>query len=193
MLWGGSFRNRPFHLRVILVHKAIASTIMNEIVNKVASSGLITIDLEELFPEGERVVFDIKDHLWQGLALKEKDFREFIKSNDWEQYRGKIVAITCTADAIVPNWAYMLIASKMEGIASKIVFGSLETAETIIFRDLIQQLPVEEYRDKRLVIKGCTNKPVPTSAYVDLVTKLQPVAKSIMFGEPCSTVPVFKR
>lgn len=166
---------------------------MEEIINKVASSGLITIDLEEIYPSAERVIFDIKEHLWQGLALREKDFREFVKQNDWEVYRDKYVAITCSADAIVPNWAYMLVASKMEGIASKIVFGTLEVLETVVFRDLIETLPIEDYRDKRLVIKGCSNKPVPTSAYVDLVTKLQPVAKSIMFGEPCSTVPVFKR
>jgi len=194
MLRGGSYRNRPVSFGCNFgASKSNCRNTMNEIVNKVASSGLITIDLEELYPAGERVVFDIKDHLWQGLALKEKDFREFIKSNDWEQYRDKIVAITCSADAIVPNWAYMLVASKLIGIASKIIFGSPETVETIIFRDMIQQLPLEAYRDKRLVIKGCSNKPVPPSAYVELVTRLQPVAKSIMFGEPCSTVPVFKR
>ncbi len=166
---------------------------MEEIVNKIAASGLITIDMEEIYPSAERAIFDIKEHLWQGLALKEKDFREFVKQNDWEIYRNKYVAITCSADAIVPNWAYMLVASKMEGIASKVVFGSSEVLEIIVFRELIDSLPTEDYRDKRLVIKGCSNKPVPSSAYVDLVTKLQPVAKSIMFGEPCSTVPVFKR
>ncbi len=166
---------------------------MSEIVNKVAASGLVTIDLEEIYPSAERAIFDIKDHLWQGLALREKDFREFVKENNWEAYQDKYVAITCSADAIVPNWAYMLVASKLEGIASKIVFGSSEILETIIFRELIDALPSEDYRDKRLVIKGCSDKPVPSSAYVDLVTKFQPVAKSIMFGEPCSTVPVFKR
>jgi len=166
---------------------------MEEIVNKVAASGLVTIDLEEIYPTGERVSFDIANHLWQGLALREKDFREFIKENNWEAYRDKYVAICCSVDAIVPNWAYMLIASKLEGVAKAVVFGGLELLEFTIFNRLIDQLPIEDYRDKRLVIKGCSNKPVPSSAYVDLVTKLQPVAKSIMFGEQCSTVPVFKR
>jgi len=166
---------------------------MSEIVNKVAASGLVTIDLEDIYPNAERAIFDIKDHLWQGLALREKDFREFVKENNWEDYRDKYVAITCSVDAIVPNWAFMLVASKLEGIASKVVFGTKEVLETIVFRELIDSLPLEQYRDKRLIVKGCSNKPVPSSAYVDLVTKLQPVAKSIMFGEPCSTVPVFKR
>lgn len=166
---------------------------MEQIVNKVAASGLVTIDLEEIYPGGERIVFDIANHLWQGLALREKDFRDFIKENNWEFYHDKYVAICCSTDAIVPNWAYMLIASKLEGVAKMVVFGGLELLESTIFNRLIEQLPQEDYRDKRLVIKGCSDKPVPSSAYVDLVTKLQPVAKSIMFGEPCSTVPVFKR
>ena len=166
---------------------------MSEIINKVASSGLVTIDLEEIFPEGDRVVLDIKDQLWQGLALKEKDFREWIKTNDWEMFRDKFVAVTCSADAIVPNWAYMLVASKLEGIAKRFFFGGPEMLENILFSELISSLNTEDYRDKRLIIKGCSDRPVPTSAYVELVSKLQPVAKSIMFGEPCSTVPVFKK
>lgn len=166
---------------------------MSDIINKVATSGLVTIDLEELFPAGERMVLDIKDQLWQGLALREKDFREWIKTNDWEKYRGANVAILCSVDAIVPNWAYMLIASRLEGITKRTFFGNLEVLENILFTELIASLNPEDYRDKRLVIKGCSDKPVPTSAYVELINKLQPVAKSIMFGEPCSTVPVFKR
>ncbi len=166
---------------------------MDEIVNKVAQSGLVTIDLEEIFPSGDRVVIDIKDQLWQGLALREKDFREFIKTNDWEVYRDKYVAIICSVDAIVPLWAFMLVASKLEGVAKRFVLGDVQTLDIIIFTDLIQSLSQEEYRDKRVIIKGCSDKPVPKSAYVELVAKIQPVAKSVMFGEPCSTVPVFKR
>jgi len=166
---------------------------MDEIINKVASSGLVTVDLEEMYPQGERVVLDIKDQLWQGLALKEKDFREWIKTNDWSVYQNKLVAVTCSVDAIIPNWAFMLVASKLEGVAKRVVFGNAEMLEIILFSELISTINPEDYRDKRLVIKGCSDRPVPTSAYVELVNKLQPVAKSIMFGEPCSTVPVFKR
>ena len=166
---------------------------MEEIVNKVAQSGLITIDLEEMYPEGKRASFDIADQLWQGIALREKDFREFIKTNDWEKYRGAFVAVHCSVDAILPHWAYMLVASRLEGIAAKVVQGNLEMLEQVLFSEMISQLDVEPYRDRRLVIKGCSKRHVPVSAYVDLVNKLQPVAKSILFGEPCSTVPVFKR
>lgn len=166
---------------------------MSEIINKVAASGLVTINLEEHFPEGERVVLDIKDQLWQGLALKEKDFREWIKTNDWESFRDKYVAVFCSVDAIIPTWAYMLVASKLEGVAKRFYFGTPEILENILFSELIHSFDPELYRDKRIIIKGCSDRPVPLSAYVELVNKLQPVAKSIMFGEPCSTVPVFKR
>jgi hypothetical protein len=166
---------------------------MSEIINKVAASGLVTIDLESMYPAGQRSVIDIREQLWMELALKEKDFREWIKTNDWERYRGHFVAVTCSNDAIIPNWAYMLVASALSGVARKVVFGSVDQLETAIFSELIAALPGEEYADKRLVIKGCSDLPVPVSAYVEIVAKLQPVAKSIMFGEPCSTVPVFKR
>lgn len=166
---------------------------MEEIINKVASSGLVTIDLEEMIPQGDRVLLDIKDQLWQGLALREKDFREWIKTNDWSVYQNKLVAVTCTVDAIIPNWAFMLVASSLVGIAKRAVFGNLEVLENILFIELIATINAEDYRDKRIVIKGCSDQPVPTAAYLELVNKLQPVAKNIMFGEPCSTVPVFKR
>jgi hypothetical protein len=166
---------------------------MSEIINKVAASGLITIDLELIYPEGKRSLLDIKDKLWMELALKEKDFREWIKTNDWEKYRDHYVAVTCSNEAIIPNWAFMLVASSLSGVAKKVVFGSLERLEEVVFSGIIDNMNPEEYRDKRLVIKGCSDKPVPVSAYVELVNKLQPVAKSIMFGEPCSTVPVYKR
>ncbi len=166
---------------------------MDEIVNKVAASGLITLDLEELYPKNPRSVFDIANHLWQGLALREKEFRSFVKENDWNQYRNHWVAITCSADAIIPSWAFMLIASQLESITAGYAFATPQELENLIFRQVIEQLNADEYKDQRIIIKGCSNLPVPTSAYVDIIHKLQPVAKSIMFGEACSTVPVYKR
>jgi len=164
----------------------------DEIINKVANSGLITIDLEEFYPKGERVLFDIKPLLFHELILKEKDFREFIKQHDWSQYKDKLVAITCTADAIIPTWAYMLVSIALEPYAKKIVFGNLETLEAIIFNEALLAIVYEDYKDKRVVIKGCSNLPVSTNAYVELVRGLRPFAKSIMYGEPCSTVPLYK-
>ena len=164
----------------------------NEIVNKVAESGLITIDLEDFYPEGERVLFDIKPWLFEELILKEKDFREHIKNHDWAQYENKFVAISCSADAIIPTWAYMLVASALSS-AKKIVFGDLQKLEEEIFHDIFQKMNPEDYRDQRIVIKGCSNKEVPASAYVEFTNLLRPVVKSIMYGEACSTVPVFKR
>lgn len=163
-----------------------------EIINKVANSGLITIDLEELYPKGERVLFDIKPLLFHELILKEKDFREFIKEHSWSQYKDKLVAITCTADAIIPTWAYMLVSIALEPFAKKIVFGDLETLEAIAFNEALLSIVYEDYKDKRVVIKGCSNLPVCTNAYVELVRGLKPFAKSIMYGEPCSTVPLYK-
>lgn len=163
-----------------------------EIINKVANSGLITIDLEEIYPKGDRILFDLKPLLFQELILKEKDFREFVKQHDWQQYQDKLVAIYCTADAIVPTWAYMLVSIALEPFASKIVFGNLETLEAIVFQEALRTFVYEDYKDKRIVIKGCSNLPVSTNAYVDLVRGLRPFAKSIMYGEPCSTVPLYK-
>ena len=161
--------------------------------NKVANSGLITFNLEDHYPEGERVQFDFKPWLFQELILKEKDFREYLKNHDWSQYQNKYVAVTCSADAIIPAWSYMLIFSKLEPFAKKIVFGDLNTLEEKIFDEILSKLDVEAYRDQRIVIKGCSNKPIPVSVYAALTALLQPVVKSIMFGEPCSTVPVYKR
>jgi hypothetical protein len=163
-----------------------------EIVNKVAQSGLITIDLEELYPEGERVLLDIKDRLFQGLILREKDFREFVSTHDWGQYKDKYVAVTCSADAIVPTWAYMLLAVSLEPHAKHVVFGDLETLETILYNEVLSKFDVSQYKDARIVIKGCSNLPVPKAAYVELTRLLRPLAKSIMYGEPCSTVPLYK-
>ena len=164
----------------------------NEIINKVANSGLITIDLEEFYPKGERVLFDLKPLLFQELILKEKDFREFIKEHDWSSYKDKMVAITCTADAIVPTWAFMLVSIALEPFAKKIIFGNLATLEAILFSEVLKAINYTDYQDKRIVIKGCGNLPVSTNAYVELVRGLKPFAKSIMYGEPCSTVPLYK-
>jgi hypothetical protein len=166
---------------------------MSEIVNKVAASGLITIDLEEWYPRQQRIQIDIAPQLWQGLALKEKDYRDWVKNHDWQSYQNAYVAVHCSVDAIIPNWAFMLVTSALSGITIKTVFGSLKDLETQIFYDIISQLDAEYYRDKRIVVKGCGSLPIPLSAYTELVNKLQPVVKSIMYGEPCSTVPVFKR
>lgn len=164
-----------------------------EIINKVSQSGLVTIDLEAFYPEGERVLFDIKDLLFQGLILREKDFREFIKNEDWNKYKDKYVALVCSADAIVPTWAYMLLATQLEPVAKKVVFGDLENLETILYSEILGQLNIDQYKDARIVIKGCGDLPVPKAAYVQITSMLRPVAKSIMYGEPCSTVPLYKK
>lgn len=164
----------------------------DEIINKVANSGLITIDLEEYYPKGERVVFDIKPLLFQELILKEKDFREYIKNNDWTVYKDKYVAVICSADAIVPTWAYMLVGLALEPFAKKTVFGNLETLETVLFHEVLEKIDALQYKEQRVVIKGCSNLPVATNAYMELAQKLKPYVKSIMYGEPCSTVPLFK-
>lgn len=163
------------------------------LINKVAQSGLITIDLEEFYPPGERVVFDIKGFLFQELILREKDFREALKNHDWKKYANSYVSLICSADAIVPTWAYMLIVSYLEPYAKKSVFGDLETLETVLYHDILSNLSIEKYKDARIVIKGCGNLPVPKAAYVQLTSLLKPVAKSIMYGEPCSTVPIYKQ
>lgn len=167
--------------------------IQENFVNKVASSGLITINLEDYYPAGERVVYDIKENLFHGLMLREKDFREFIKTHDFSQYQDKYVAVICSADAIVPTWAYMLLSNRMQPYAKEVVFGNLELLEAVLFTKALAGIDVNTYANERIVIKGCGDIAVPTAAYVELTNKLTPVAKSIMYGEPCSTVPVYKR
>jgi len=167
--------------------------IQENFVNKVAQSGLVTLDPASFYPAGERVIYDIKDNLFMELILKEKDFREFVKGHDWSVYAGKNVGITCTADAIVPAWAYMLLANRMAPYAKEIVFGNEEVLETVLFDKEMSKADFEQYRDQRIVLKGCGDIPVPTSAYVELTKRLTPIAKSLMFGEPCSTVPIYKR
>jgi len=162
-------------------------------VNRVASSGLITLNLEDFIHPGERVTYDIKDNLFHGLMLREKDFREFVKTHDWARYAGQNVAIVCSADAIVPTWAYMLLASKLQGHAYRYVFGDLAALEQSLFEEAIAGLNPENYRDAKVVIKGCGERPVPTFAYVAIMQRLLPVAASLMYGEPCSTVPLYKK
>lgn len=156
-------------------------------------SGLITLDPASFYQKGERVLYDIKDNLYMELMLREKDFREFVKAHDWSQYAGKHVAITCTADAIVPAWAYMLLANRLAPYAASVVFGDLDMLESVLFLKEIEKADLEQYRDQRIVLKGCGDTPVPVSAYVELTRRLTPIAKSLMYGEPCSTVPIYKR
>ena len=166
---------------------------MEDFINRVAQSALVTLNLEEFIHPGERVVYDIKDNLFQGLMLREKDFRAFVKDHDWSQYDGQNVAIICSVDAIVPTWAYMVLASKLQDHAHRYVFGDLAALEQHLFHEAIAGLDAEQYRDAKLVVKGCGEKPVPTYAYVAIMQKLLPVASSVMYGEPCSTVPLYKR
>ncbi len=163
------------------------------ITNKVSESGLLTLDLEEYYPKGETILFDMKDHLFMGLILKEKEFREALKTMDPEPYRGKNVALTCTADAVIPMWAYMLAASYLEPAAKEVVFGDESFLHKTIFLQNIEKINIEDFRDKRVVIKGCGDLPVSETAYVAITKLLRPVVKSIMYGEPCSTVPIYKR
>ena len=164
----------------------------DKIVNRVAKSNLITIDLEDLYPKNIRTVFDITDWLFERLILKEKDFREAVENHNWGQYDGHYVVLTCSADAIIPSWAYMLITTKLTPFAKKIVAGNLELLETAIFHDIISNLDITEYKERPVIIKGCSDKPIPQTAYLQLIEKLQPFVKSIMFGEACSTVPLYK-
>ncbi len=164
-----------------------------EIVNRVANSKLKVIDLEDFYPEGKRVLFDIKDWLFEGLVLREKDFRASVSSHDWSQYEDCYVALYCSTEAIVPDWAYMLISMQLQGIAQLTIIGPLEHLESILYTSIISELDVSIYKDMPVIIKGCAHKPVPPNALVLLSQKLKPIAKSIMFGEACSSVPLFKR
>ncbi len=165
----------------------------DEIINKVAQSKLVTFDLEDYYPKGERIVLDIKDWLFEGFILKEKEFRYYIKAHNWEQYKGAYVALTCSTDAIIPGWAYMLITTKLQPFAVRTVLGNLEDLETSIYQSIIENIPVSDFKDKPVIIKGCSNKPVPPNAYLILTAKLLPVVKSVMYGEACSSVPLYKR
>ena len=163
-----------------------------EIINRVANSKLITVDLEDYYPKGNRILFDIKDWLLEGLVLREKDFREQVSLHDWSQYQDSYIALTCSTDAIIPAWAFMLISIQLQPFAKKIIIGDLESLETSIYQDIINDLDVSDFQDKPLIIKGCSKKPVPQNAYIMLSNKLKPIAKSIMYGEACSSVPLYK-
>lgn len=167
---------------------------MNDaIVNKVAESGLITLNLEEFFPSEEIAVFDLKDFLFMGLILKEKEFRAALLAMDWERYRNKHVAITCSADAVIPMWANMLVAASLEPVSTSLHFGNEKEVISQVMNKNIDRIDFSMYADKRVVVKGCGEIPVPESAYVYITGKLRPFAKSIMYGEPCSTVPIYKK
>ncbi|MFN8338666.1 MAG: DUF2480 family protein [Saprospiraceae bacterium] len=163
------------------------------LVNRVAESGLITINLEDFFPTHSFTIFDLKDYLFHGLILKEKEFRESLKNTDWSTYNDKIVLITCSTDAIIPLWAYMLIESYLVDVAFDTYQGNEEAYLNMHYRNAIGAINAQQYQDQRIVIKGCGDKPVPSYAYAIITSKLKPFAQSIMFGEPCSTVPIFKR
>ena len=163
------------------------------IVNKVAESGLMTIDLEMYYPRTETAVFDLKEHLFMGLILKEKEFREALKMIDWEKYRDRRVAVTCSADAVIPVWAYMLVASYLQPIAKEIVMGDEKELHKASFLKNLSQIRISDFADKKVVIKGCGETPIADYVYMEITKLLLPVAKSIMYGEPCSTVPIYKK
>lgn len=164
-----------------------------EIVNRVAKSPLVNLDLEDFYPDGKRVLFDIKDWLFEGIILKEQEFRAHVKDHNWAQYENAYVALTCSEDAIIPSWAYLLISAELSPYAKEVVVGNLETLETAIFKGVIESMDTSSYIDKPIIVKGCAERPIPPSAFSFLIKKLQPVAKSIMYGEACSTVPLYKR
>lgn len=164
-----------------------------EIVNKVAQSGLLTLDLEDFYPKEEILLFDLKPHLFMEMILKEKDFRASLQNTDWTQYQDKIVAVTCTADAIIPLWAYMLVAVNLQPIAKDIILGDKQNALQQTYLSRLAAIDLEEYTDKRVVVKGCGDLSVGAFAYMEIAKRLRPVVKSIMYGEPCSTVPVYKK
>ncbi len=164
------------------------------IINKVAQSSLISLDLEEFYPQNPRVIYDIAQNLWQGIALREKDFREFLKNNDWTSYQDQYVGIICSVDAIIPTWAYMLLTLQLSPFAKMVVLGDKEVLENAIFKAILEKnINPKDFEGKKVVIKGCSKLPVPLSAYVQITQLLQPHVQSLMFGEPCSTVPLFKK
>jgi hypothetical protein len=165
----------------------------DKIVNRVANSSLVTVDLDELYPSEKRIVFDIKDWLFQGLVLKENEFRQQLLNHDWKQYKNTYVSVICSSGAIVPTWAFMLVVVNLEPFVEKAVIGNLAVLEQTISCDVIGKLNLSIYKNRPVIIKGCCNKQMPLNAYSLLVNKLKPIAKSIMYGEACSSVPLYKR
>jgi hypothetical protein len=167
---------------------------METIVNKVAESGIITLDLAPFIPNSEEVaLFDLKPFLFREMILREKDYRAALLTYDWEQYRGKHVAVMCSADAVIPVWAYMLAASYMEPLAASVLYGTVDELAKLLAIQRIKAIDISEYMDKRVVIKGCGDTVIPEAAYVAVTERLRPVVKSLMYGEPCSTVPIYKK
>ena len=166
---------------------------MDEIINKVANSALEVFDLEDYYPAGIRTQIDISQWLYEGFLLKEKDFREVLKNHNWQQYENHLVAINCSTDAIIPAWATILVTVYLAPFAKKIVVGTLTDLDTAMYQEIIPTLDYSQYQDKPIILKGCSKKPVPESAYIMAIQKLQPVARSIMYGEACSAVPLFKK
>ncbi len=164
-----------------------------EIINRVAQSKLVTFDLEDYYPKGERKTLDIKDWLYEGIILREKEFRDHVEAHDWTLYQDAYVALHCSTDAIVPGWAFMLVSSKLVPYAKKVVVGNPEDLETALYQTILENLDVSDFADKPVIIKGCSHKPVPANAYIMAMTKIQQVAKSVMYGEACSSVPLYKR
>ena len=166
---------------------------MEEIINRVAKSPLITIDLEDFYPEGKRIFFDLKDFLYEELILREKDFREKLKEHDWSIYQDAYVAMDCSTDAIIPSWAFLLVATHLQPFAKRIVKGNLEALETSLYQEIIQNMDITPFENKKIIVKGCSKKPVPDAAYIQLIERLQPHINSLMYGEACSTVPLLKK
>lgn len=164
-----------------------------EIKNRVTESSLVTIDLEDFYPTGKRVELDISQWLFEGSILREKDFRELVKNYAWKQYQDQYIALTNTTEAIVPAWAFMLLTIQLTPFAKKITIGNLDQLENQIFTEIIKSLDLSKFKDKPVIIKGCSNKPIPENAFIQITQLLQPIAKSIMYGEACSSVPLFKK
>ncbi len=163
-----------------------------EILNRIKNSKLVSVDLEDFYPIGKRVSFDIKDWLFEGIVLKEKEFRAHVENHDWSQYQDSFVALHCSTDAIIPSWAYLLLTVKLAPFTNRIVVGDFKTIETVLFNEIISNLDLDLFRNKHVLIKGCSEKPIPDSAYVQLAQRLVNVATSVMYGEACSNVPLFK-
>ncbi len=193
LLNGSQLLSRRIHYCRIRKKEAMSTT-DKPLVNRIAASGLITLKLEEFFPKAEIAKLDLKDYLFRELLLKEKDFREAMAVHDWEQYQGKILLVYCSTDAILPMWAFMLVAAYAAPFAADVFQGEEKDYYLAYYTKTLAAMDIEKYRDERIIIKGCTdNKPIPANAYVELAKRLQPLAKSIMYGEPCSTVPIYKK
>jgi len=164
-----------------------------EIVNRVANSKLVTLDLEDFYPEGKRVLLDISAWLYEGFILKEKEFRDLVKQHNWNQYLNQYVAVTCSTDAIIPSWAYLLISTELAPFSKKFTIGDLDLLENMVFQEIIMDIPMDQFKGVPVIIKGCSNKQIPDSAYALMCQRLVSVVSSLMFGEACSSVPLYKK